>query len=261
MPDIKLLHSMRKPEYLEGALKEGITFRAHKVLFVPTDNVAEYSKLLEAVLPALNQKLLDLGKPLDSLSDVNRTSIFAGLGSISGKLPMICFTEVSPARSLHYHSMAFGQYGLVVRRRWLEENGGVKVSYVGGNSQLTREIYDRIARANIANLVTNSTGEVLFGHKGLKAALEQFVHLEISENASEAEWRIAGQHGFLGGKSATNSRLPIALDDIEFVIVKTEGEVEPFKRLIEELRKIRRANEVPEVICDGGDGANWVEQL
>ena len=44
---------------------------------------------------------------------------------------MLCFTEVVEGKDISSHGNIFGNYGLVVSRRWLESNGGDRVVYVG----------------------------------------------------------------------------------------------------------------------------------
>lgn len=134
LPTLKFLHSMRERSFLESALSEGLMLRDHTVQFSPAKTHAQWQALLGEEWSLLMTKLNSLGAPWGGLSEERKNLLMGGIGSISGKIPMLCFTEVPEGRGLSFHHLSFGGYGLVVSRNWLESNGGDRVIYAGNNS-------------------------------------------------------------------------------------------------------------------------------
>lgn len=158
-PTLQFLHSMRKPEFLRTALTEGLMFTDHEVSYVPASSSVEWHDLTAETTALLMDRLALLGKPWHSLTEERRISLMSGIGSMRGKIPMICFTEIPEGRQLWFQHLSFGPYGVVVSRGWLERNGADRVLYVGDNSALSRRLY-RV----IATLIASS---VLLGHCGV----------------------------------------------------------------------------------------------
>ncbi len=172
-----------------------------------------------------------------------------GIGSISGMIPMLCFTEVPQGRDITYQHLSFGGYGLVVQRQWLESNGADRVLYVGDNSSVSRHIYRILASLQISNLFVDAMGLVLFDNRCSQAVLDLIAYIETRDNLAEFEWRIAGRHGFFGGIRDSGMRIPIRLDQIETVIVQSHDEITVLEALIQSLASSQRPSKIPNVLC------------
>lgn len=179
---------MRNREYLELALTQGLMLTDHEVKFEPATSTFKLQPLLAEVEPILLGLLQAIGASWTTLSPDRQQLILRGLGSIRGKIPMVCFTEVPEGRDLTLHHLSFGGYGVVVRREWLERNGGDRVLYVGEDSPVTRNLYRIIATLNASNLIRAENGDVLFGNHCFPPILDLLAYMERRDNGSEFEW-------------------------------------------------------------------------
>jgi len=190
-----------------------------------------------------------MGTSWESLTEIRRRVLLMGLGSISGEIPMVCFTEVPDGRDIRDHFLQFGAYGIVVKRSWLDANGADRVIYFGQNSAVSQRIYKIVTGLHISNLHKNADGEVLFEKDTLSSALDLLAYIEVRENISEAEWRIAGNHGFMGGASDADKRLPLTLADIEAVLVQNAPDIDIVEGTIDRLAVEQGVTQTPKVLC------------
>jgi hypothetical protein len=79
--------------------------------------------------------------------------------------------------------------------------------------------------------------------------LDLLAHIEVRENLEEFEWRIVGNHGFMGGKRETGKRLLIQLEDIEYILVQKTEDVNGFEKLIIDLAESQASSQIPPVLC------------
>lgn len=251
LPTLSFVHSMRKRDHLESALAQGLMLTDHKVEFKPATSTEKLSSLLAELMPILLNRLDSIESPWETLSPERQKAILMGLGSISGMIPMICFTEVPEGRDLSFQYLSFGGYGVVVRRNWIEQNGGDRVLYLGDDSAVTRNLYRVIATLNATNLFRTKSGEIVFANHCLPPVLDLLAYMERRDNLPEFEWRVTGPHGFLGGKRATGQRLPLSMTDIEAVLVQKPDEVPEFEALLKTL-PATGATKLPEVLCQPG---------
>lgn len=240
---------MRERSYLESALTKGLLLTEHQVKFLPAESPADLKSMLNDVMPLLMSRLKAIGKPLDCLDETRRNVVFSGIGALSGSIPMLCFTEVPEGQDIAYQRLSFGGYGLVVKRHWLENNGADRVLYIGQNSPVSRHVFRNLANLRISNLFVDNKGLVLFDNSCFPPLLDLLAYIEVRENLEEFEWRIVGNHGFMGGKREAEKRLGIELDDIEYVLVQKAEDADSFKKLIDRLAVTQKPSEIPSVLC------------
>ena len=89
----KYVHSMRKRSFLESALKEGLMLTDHQVTFRPAESDADFASLVYELVPTLQAQLAAIGAPWEQLPEERRRMLMSGIGSISGMIPMLCFTK------------------------------------------------------------------------------------------------------------------------------------------------------------------------
>lgn len=249
LPSLKFLHSMRDRSYLEYALIFGLGLTEHAVNFRPTNDPGEMNSLVQGVWPEMYNRLRAIGKPWDSLDESHRQVICSGISSIVGSIPMLCFTEVPEGRELSYQHLSFGGYGLIVKRQWLENNRADRVLYIGQNSPVSRLLFQNLANLRISNIIVDSSGQVCFNSTCFQAVFDLLAYIEVRENLEEFEWRIVGNHGFMGGKRESGKRIPIQLDDIEYVLVQKDEDINVIDKLIEDLAASQMPSRTPQVLC------------
>lgn len=247
-PNLKFLHCLSRFDFLKSALLDGLMLTDHKVEFAPTSDLNAYAELLREVRPLLELHLNKIGHPYNALSEERQRVIMAGIGSIRGSVPMLCLTEVPQGKVIGRHKFMFGSYGLVLSSGWVEQNCADRVVYVGHNSPASRQLYFCLTTMRILSLFADQQGQVLFENVSLKQALDLLVYIETRDHLGEAEWRIAGHHGFHGGKRETGKRLPVTLNDIEYVLVPSEDEVEEISKVIANLAVQQHVTNVPKVL-------------
>lgn len=239
---IQFLHTMRQADYLEQALLEGLMFTDHKVSFDPfmgLDDAAQ--KSAEYSLPKLINRITSCGS-----NHANLNALAHGLGSMSGMVPMICFTEVQEGRDLKLHYLNFGAYGIVVTREWLERNGGDRVVYTGQGSELTTRLHRLFVDFQIAGVHVKD-GKALFDSNHMRPILNLLAFVQGRDQLTEVEWRIAGEHGFMGGDRASGKRLPFRLNDIEEVVVQNDEDIPRFEAILRSLPGAEKCAEPPTV--------------
>lgn len=217
-------------------------FTEHDVEFKFSDDKDKLIKHFNEILPIINWRLNELGHTYDSLSNDRKFVINTGIGSISGKIPMLCFSEVAEGKVITNHGLSFGNYGLVVSREWLDGNGGDRVAYVGEDGKFGTLLARVLSAFRALTLFKNNEGLVLFNGHFSDMVLSLFSYVEKRRHLEEQEWRIAGNHGFLGGEKSTGKYLPISINDIEIVFVRNDGEVARFTAIIDEKAKSESFN-------------------
>lgn len=239
---IQFLHTMRQADHLEQALREGLMFTDHKVSFDPFNGLDDAAKKsAEYSLPKLLQRVTSCGANHLDLNDLAH-----GLGAMSGMVPMICFTEVQEGRNLTMHYLNFGAYGVVMTREWLERNGGDRVIYAGQNSALTTRLHRLFVDFLIAGVHVKN-GKALFDSNHFHPILNLLAFIQGRDQLAEVEWRIAGEHGFMGGDKASGKRLPLPLNDIEDVVVQNDEDVPRFEAILRSLPGAGECTELPVV--------------
>lgn len=242
--NIRFLHSMQKSIYLEQALKSGLMFTDHPVKFSPFScNNASAQATVRYALDELQARATALGATSSNLSTLS-----SGFGPISGKIPMICFTEVHDGRDLFPHYVNFGAYGLVVKQSWLESSGGDRVVYTGPDSALTGRLHRLFIDHQIAGLHVKN-GVALYDSKSLDPILNLLAYIQGRDQLIEAEWRIAGEHGFTGRKRVTGDRIPLPLDAIDAVLVQKDEDVAAFEEILKGLPGASTATSLPRVFA------------
>lgn len=247
---MKFLHCMRKVEYLLGGLSDGLMLTNHKIEYSPTQDSQELRTLVQPLLPLIHLQLNKIGTSLDALSEQRKWVLFSGIGRILlGEMPMLCFTEVPQGRVLDTHRSSYGDYGLVVSRGWLERNGADRVVYVGQNSTVSQNLFKCLALLKIQSLFVDPKGGlVVFNSEIDPFLLDLLAHVEVRENLLDAEWRIAGKHGYLDGQKDTCKRLALPLADIEFVLVPNEADQRLVAEEIARLAGMQGAAHIPPVL-------------
>lgn len=216
---IKFLHCFPKRDYLLSALANGLLLTDHHVEFTPSKDPVAVKRMLNEVIPILRAKVAGLGHSLDAFTELQNKVVFGGIGGMSGKVPMLCFSEIPFGKNIGEHTFTFGRYGLVISRSWLESHGADRVVYVGSDSSLSRRLFALLAAMRIGGLINSKTGDLVFSNDYLRPALDFMAHVEARDNLAEAEWRIVGRHGFIGGGRDVDKRIPLPFEAIEHIFV------------------------------------------
>jgi hypothetical protein len=244
-PSLRFLHGLRKREFLESALRDGLLFTDHPVEFSPTSDMGELKSIVEKLLPPLMIKLNAMGTPLLSMPEDKQKALLFGLGITRGQVPMICFTEVVPGRNLQWHRQMFGAYAIMPNWTWMEKNNADRVIYIGNNSPVSRLLFEILAAANVTALHA-APGLPVFDSTVLKKHLSLLSFVEVRDNVSEVEWRIPGETGFMGGTRTMGDRVPIPLEAIEAILTPRD-EIDEVSELVQCLAIEQACNTPPRV--------------
>ena len=224
-------------------------FTKHTVEFKFSTDEDSLRKHFNEMLKIINWQLNQLGTAYDLLSEDRKFVVNSSLGGISGNIPMLCFTEVAEGKDISSHGNMFGNYGLVVSRRWLEYNGGDRVVYVGDDAVFGTLLARIISSFKILTLRKNDAGLVLFEGHFTEMILGLFCYIEKRTHIEQQEWRIAGKHGFLGGGNSDGEYLPITLNDIEYIFAQNSDEVEKLKVIVKEKIKLENyTGNIPKIM-------------
>jgi hypothetical protein len=240
---------MRERDYLDSALKDGLLLTNHSLTFTPTENRTEMQSLMYEFIPFLKSKLIQLGRPLESLEKSRRKLILQLIGPFNAKTKMLCFTEVSEGRDISYQNLSFGGYGLVIKRTWLEKNNADRVIYIGQNSVVSKHLFRNLCALRIAGLHFNDSEQVLVDPFLYSLFFDLLPYIETRENLEEFEWRIVKNSKSDSKNSQLEDRIQISLDEIEYVLVKNEGDISDFSALIAKLAVQQNTLEIPTVLC------------
>jgi hypothetical protein len=242
---LKFIHVMKEASYLEQALEEGLMFTDHRVAFDSSSSSARTAQILHSyTLPLLQKRVAALGLGGRAL---NLNALTGTLGSMAGKVPMICFSEIQRGRELGSHFVNFGAYGVAVNREWLERQGGDRVVYAGPNSAITERLHRLFIDHQIA-CIYDDAGTPLYDSRSLAPILDLLVYVQGRDQLEEVEWRIAGHHGFMGGPRSTDTRIPLPLADIETVLVQRESDKPKFKSILKSLAKAQGLAKTPRIL-------------
>ncbi|MBB5357344.1 hypothetical protein HDE76_000526 [Rhodanobacter sp. ANJX3] len=221
-------------------------FTDHEVNFSVTEDKDQLWKIIQEILPILHYKLATLGLKLESLPEDRKQTIFAGLGRVKSKIPMVCLTEIPPGKILSNHRMQFGSYALVLKPSWVSSNEADRVIYIGQNSPTSRAIFRCLATMNILGLNIDKNGLLLFDMRTNKEVFSLISYYETRENVTEAEWRVCGETGYFGGTRSTGTTVPLGLDDIDHIFVPA-CDIEQTKKLVENLANAQSVSVSPSV--------------
>jgi hypothetical protein len=241
--NIRFLHSLRKLEYLEEALSEGLLFTSHTVNYQPFENTPPDIEVLKNAVSRAANKARSLGAI--EFDERICATIFYGM---SGSVPMICFTEVHDSRDLLTHYMTFGSYGIVVKRDWLESQGGDRVLYTSGKSKVTKELRNLVVELMISGMFLEN-GKAIFNISHMRSIMKIFSHIEKRDHLSEVEWRIAGKHGLTGGESALGKRIPLPLSEVEEVIVHKSEDKPRIRKVLKSIASAQGHTIIPPIKC------------
>ena len=159
----RFLHSMKTREHLESALRSGMMLTDHEVSFVISSKAEDRKLYFDSMMLLIENHLKKIGaNSFDTLSEESKRNIIAGINGIRADIPMLCFTEVLEGRDLSQQYRNFGYYGIVVTQEWLQENGGDRVIYVGGNSPVTQSLFQIFAHLHISNMIKEPDGKIIF---------------------------------------------------------------------------------------------------
>lgn len=233
----RLLHCMSKALYLDQALQKGLMFTAHEVTYSPGNP----NTLFDTMIPFIDKLLTKYGKSFATLAVSEQFKLRLICGTISGSVPMICFAEVSKGSCVDHHGLSFGQWGVVVSRDWLEQQGGDRVVYVGDTSSLSHHFYRVAAVSLIGGLTVNKKGEITIAEEPVRAWLDLFGHLEIRKNMQESEWRIVGTEKEL------NTRRFLPFDAIE-CICSPSNDLDRVRTFVDQLAAQRKCS-APNVLA------------
>ena len=225
----RLLHCMSKASYLDEALEKGLMFTAHKVTYSPGDPNA----LFETMIPFIDKLLTKYGKSFATLAVFEQFKLRLICGTISGSLPMICFSEVSKGSRVDHHGLSFGQWGVVVSRDWLEEQGGDRVLYIGESSPLSHHLYQVTTVSLIGGLTVNKSGEINIEEDPVRFWLDFFGYIEIRKNMQESEWRM------VGAKNELNTRRFLPFDAIECIFAPN-NDLQRVRNFVDQLAAQRK---------------------
>jgi hypothetical protein len=241
---------MKKREYLENSIEEGLMLTGHMVDFKFSSLPADWQKLLQDIIPLVNRRLAELGTTLQSLPEDRKKIIFIGIGSITGEVPMLCFSEVTSGKNISDNKQMFGHYGLVLTRDWVENNGGDKVIYIGNGTTISKHIaYALASLRSLSLFLDNRSNNVVFENYTEKMVLNLFCFIENRININETEWRIAGNPGFMGGKNENGKKYAFPMGDIKYVFVRKKDEIKPISQLLRsKAQKECFSGELPAII-------------
>jgi len=219
MDDIKLLHCLPKFQYLLEALQSGLMMTPHSVSFKFSDTHDDYIDIINLIKREMEIRLRSVGVAFDTLQEENKQMLFTGTGSIQGYFPMLCFTEIRPGRDISLHRACFGEYGIVPTNNWTISNNADRVLYVGQGASFGKLLYTILGLWRASYLGLSNDSRIIFTNPHFNLLLNLISMVEIRSHIEEAEWRIAGNHGFIGGKADSGKRIPLGLKDIEFILV------------------------------------------
>ena len=227
---------MKKREWLEQTLRDGLMFTNHEVKF---DIVAAYKdqpSFVNEMIRIIDFRLNELGADkLKNLPEDRKMAILHGIGSIQGNIPMLCFTEIADGKDIRLHKEKFGEYGLLIKRQWLESKGADRVIYIGENTRLSNLLAINLSTFRILTLNNkNLNNLVTYNSYFMEMILNLFCFFQSRNNIGEQEFRLPGNHGFTNGKSSAGERLQIPISEIEEVYVKEFDEIGLFKDILNE---------------------------
>ncbi len=220
---------------------------SHKVNFQATTDLDQLRVISEQIRPLLLERLELLGTPWGALSEERRQVLMRGIGSIRGEVPMVCFTAVPAGKLVAEQRAAFGNFGLVASRAWIEKNGGDRVVYVGDNSALSRTLFLVVGTMHIFSLHAVN-GEPMYENRAMSAALRLVCSVERRAHLNEDEWRIWGNPGWMGGHKEEGKRIALPLEEIELVLAPTLEEAKQMDALVSDEAKKQNARRVPPCI-------------
>lgn len=235
---------MKERDYLEQALTLGLMFCSHPVSYRPLPNDRhEINKIVEEeLLPLILQKVASLPGDVHLPPEVMRL-----FGPQTINIPMICFTEAYGARNLDEQYNQFGEYGVVVTHKWLEDNGGDRVLYVGSESQLTKHLCHLYWKALIGSIHKTKDNKALPSTQVTQKFLTILAYIETRKHLSEAEWRIADATSIYEGNSKTGTRIALPLSAIRMVIVQSQEDIEFFEHILKSRPDFNATQGVPPI--------------
>lgn len=179
-------------------------------------------------------------------------------GIIEAAFPMVCFCDI-PLSELRKHLDAYGYYGIGLKKTWAKEKGMNPVLYFDDKSDLLnttrenfRKIISQIKVGKVDFEVSKPIADILSYSKNYEGELKlNGKIIDPYRFSDEREWRFVPDEGALGkarslvsskdyinDKDKFNSelkhiKLEFKPEDINYLIVKSEDEIDELLEVIE----------------------------
>ncbi|MBF0309735.1 MAG: hypothetical protein HQL56_09425 [Magnetococcales bacterium] len=187
-------------------------------------------------------------KNFAGLSEDRKKVLLSGVGSCRGAVPMLCFTEMQQGRDIAKHKARFGSYGIVVTQEWVREHKGDRVVYIG--SQVGKLLAINLGVMLASTIVLSSDNDPIFQNHYYKKYLDLFCYFQPMKSLvedEEYEWRVVGNHGFLGG-GAGSDHIPLPVEQIKYIFVNDSSDVSEIQNVVNEVCACSGCAKVPDVI-------------
>lgn len=174
-------------------------------------------------------------------------------GSVTAAFPMVSFSDI-PLSELGYHIDSYGSYGIGLKKEWAKKNGLNPVLYFDNKSTIGgtirkdfADIYGKAHKGELDKSLVKTIFEILSYSKNYEGTLNtKKITREHYRFSDEREWRFVPDEKMLNGadsyigkkiydsdeeKKLANSkleelRLTFEPDDINYVFVEKESEIE-----------------------------------
>ena len=224
----------------------------HQVVFDPCfvlsgdENEKNRKEIMLFGQSLISASLKKLGIDFDKLDEQRKSVLFRGLGTISGNVPMLCFSEIPENVSISDHANRFGCYGLVMSKEWIEKSQGDRVVYVGKGASLSKRIMQSVTAILAQSIYVDENGTPLFANWAMKNVLELLTFFEVKINENEREWRIVGRTGFMGEKRDTEQRINFDMSECKYIFVKKDDEMESMAKIVKNV--MGNSNSAPQIM-------------
>ena len=253
---IKLIRFVSHLEYLIDDLKNGFRLREHPTKFTcsPTETIiglieywnenkisngfiSEVSSMYNSAI-SINHFYAALASKLktDSTFKINFSYYSSTIRTI--KFKMKCFTELRDNQKLrHYHTSVYGKYGISLNVEWAKKNHADRVIYVDSKAEVSLRLAKLLG---VCMTIGKKTA--------LNFVFDLLAFVEIAEHYTEFEWRIVGEHNFVGApKRNLPEIIPFKLSDISEIFVNEESEIDTMLATIKNKQKDEEVDELPKI--------------
>ena len=108
--------------------------------------------------------------------------------------------------------------------------------------------FRNLATMRILGLFVDAAGTLLYDTATIRPAVGLLSFFETRDHVEESEWRIAGETGFMGGRRASSTRIPLRLSDVEYLFAPNVEGVQRLTEKVEELAKVQGAVGLPKIV-------------